>query len=82
MKAMGGQVVDLSVSPAYVESLLDNRGEAYETLRSEGFVFGGISTKRTVILDSLRSAAVVAMESRDYELCESIIEVLKKHDHV
>ena len=51
-----------------------------DVLRANGFSFGGIATKRTAILAALRDSAKVALESKDYDLCISITNVLKEHD--
>ncbi len=81
--ALDGEIVEMTIRPAHVAALVEGvQDDSLDTLRDQGFTFGGLATKRTAIIQALRDSAKVSLDSKDYDLAISIIGVLKDHDFV
>lgn len=79
-EVMNKGVSEFEIHPANAPKHLDKMSPEMLTLMGEGIQIGGIETKKSAVIEALRSSAKVAMSDREYDLAISIIGVLKEHD--
>ena len=75
---MAGNTIREDVRPTMLEN--GPRGECFDTLRNNNIAIGGVTTKRDIVLEAVRTGITIALADKEHDLASDLIAVLKKHD--